>query len=1240
MTCLSCILRVCQINTGKRKLSMSLLFGYVVENNIDICLIQEPNMSEIVLREIPAAFDYFSPSFSSPLKPRVLIIAKRLHKFIRVAAADSRDSITVQSYLGCSRLFRFTSLYLDGLEDDPSTEMRRLVFLSSGCRVHVIGADSNSWASSWGGHPCGRSSAAQWSRGDCLESFLLTSNYHLCNPESFVPTFENSRGEKSAIDITLCTDPRLILDWCVNNFNFNGDHYAITFGVRTDSSMQTPQLFHNVKKADWNLAGAEVKRLLCDISSISLTSSFDEIDKYINSLVEAMKSAVTTASPVSANKSGRIGVKWWNAEIDRAHKECKRLRRAYSRTRCPFVKNDLRRARKVFVGLCDNSKQVLLRSIIERDPMRILKVHDAYKSRSGLSTIDGVLENNAEYAVKNLLVQDSHSTASQYDTESDVRRFLQRHSQLPFTADISSLSNKIKSAVQKLNATGAPGIDSLTPVIIKNLLKYILPSLELIFSICLARSYFPAIWRRGKLVVIPKPDRDPATIKSLRPLTLLSSLSKVFEFVLSFAINDHINEAGVFPTDMHGFIPGRSCDSLLYDFTCFVEEEIRADRAVVSVQYDISKAFDALWHMALLHVMIQFEFPVWIILIISSYLCDRSVLCEIGGTSYVGCAKYGVPQGSVLGPIMYNIFNSLLFIKLSALDFSSFGCCKYKLLAYADDNTTIISASNPRAAVAVVEAVAAVILEWASFGKLKLSHDKITCIFFGFARHDAIPHPVIDGMSVPFVDSAKILGVIVDRRLSWHKHLSEKCESVRRILFKLSKVLKLSFGLKPKTLLKLYPIIITSRLFHGIVAWCPALNFKVLCSMLQKLHYTFCRSIAKMFRTASGPLSQCVVGLPDILEVARSAVLTKFLHGYFPPLSQICNQNFDKINPNYYIKKSIDVLGFPLSACYEKKDYKTVTCDDRFKLNIMERSDAVAFKPPEGSILVASDGSKLSNGSSGCGFVISYDGCLIRQGHFKLSRFVSVYDCEIYGILAASRELRQVLISSPALRGKSVIFFSDSKQALKSCAANFQSHPAAITLRDCLADIDATSFSFMWSPARSGCELQTMADKLARESHDTNIYMESVFSKHLTKSICKANESRSLVDLQGRISIFCGSVAKEFFPNSSSFRAVNFIVRFKSFGPELGTILSGHNCLGKYLHMIGVRTSPACACGHITEDVEHFLLHCPLFASTRSVIASKHNILFPSALAEFTRSAKMLNVLRDYVVASKRLIPA
>lgn len=311
----------------------------------------------------------------------------------------------------------------------------------------------------------------------------------------------------------------------------------------------------------------------------------------------------------------------------------------------------------------------------------------------------------------------------------------------------------------KSNATGSDGID---PKFIKIIYPYISSFVCYIFNTILLRSTYPKSWKHSKIIPIPKNNSE------YRPIAILPFLSKVFEKLLNVQIRNYIHNNQLLSDFQSGFRPKHSCLTALQK----VSEDLRMniDKRYVSclVLLDHSKAFDTVDHeILLLKLKSFFNFSSHAHDLMSSYLCSRSQSVFIKGVSSKPLpVTRGVPQGSILGPLMYSLYSNDLPSQLNHA----------KIHMYADDVQIYISAPEIEFlnCVSQLNSDLKNVEVWAKTNGLSLNPIKSKCIIIGtksFIQPDDLSIK-LSNTDIAIVNNAINLGVIFNNRLTW-------CDQIR-----------------------------------------------------------------------------------------------------------------------------------------------------------------------------------------------------------------------------------------------------------------------------------------------------------------------------------------------------------------------------------------------------------------------------------------------------------------------------
>ena len=271
------------------------------------------------------------------------------------------------------------------------------------------------------------------------------------------------------------------------------------------------------------------------------------------------------------------------------------------------------------------------------------------------------------FIIDDELVEDPHRKASEL-----LKQYNSVHSSQPYSLDIvdtilsrpgaSGLDNveftevDIMESIRSLSNTSAPGPDGVPPILLKECCVEISTALLLIWTKSLDEHKIPEDLKKGIVIPIYK-GGDKSLPKNYRPVTLTSHIVKIFEKIIIKRITDYLSSINVWNVNQHGFRRGRSCLSQLLEHYQQIIDGLEDGSAVDVVYLDFSKAFDKVDHNILLDKLSSIGISRKLLQWIGSFLIGRkhAVLVDGHTTDYSDVGS-GVPQGSVLGPLLFLIY--------------------------------------------------------------------------------------------------------------------------------------------------------------------------------------------------------------------------------------------------------------------------------------------------------------------------------------------------------------------------------------------------------------------------------------------------------------------------------------------------------------------------------------------------------------------------------------------------------
>ena len=381
---------------------------------------------------------------------------------------------------------------------------------------------------------------------------------------------------------------------------------------------------------------------------------------------------------------------------------------------------------------------------------------------------------------------------------------------------INLTQDMVREKLAKLNVNKSCGPDDVHPHVLQRSASAMCKPLHIIFQMSLDRGECPTDWKIANVTPIHKKgDRtDPS---NYRPVSLTSQVCKVLESLVRSRVIEHLNENNLINEAQHGFREGRSCLTNLLEtleaWTQIIEEGDGIDVAYL----DFRKAFDLVSHKHLLFKMSRYGINGQILEWVKDFLSDRTQRVLIRGTaSSSQNVTSGVPQGSVLGPVLFLIFINDLPLKVLS-----------PLSLFADDSkifTRIVDKENEENVIAnsgsnILQQDLYNVLEWAKKWKMEFNVEKCKVMHIGNSNPKFKYN--MDGKELNETTEEKDLGILIDCKLDFGSHIKEIVGRANRMIG----MIRASFAcLNKKMFLSLYTALIRPLLEYCVQVWSPHLQ--------------------------------------------------------------------------------------------------------------------------------------------------------------------------------------------------------------------------------------------------------------------------------------------------------------------------------------------------------------------------------------------------------------------------------
>ena len=339
--------------------------------------------------------------------------------------------------------------------------------------------------------------------------------------------------------------------------------------------------------------------------------------------------------------------------------------------------------------------------------------------------------------------------------------------------DLAVTGSDVSILIGRMRTKVASGPDAISSRMLKGCAQSISGPLSVLFNTSLSTGRVPTAWKSSVIVPIHK-DGDPSLVSNYRPISLLSLSSKLLERLVHEALLVHVLEHGYLSPNQFGFRPGSSTTEAILAATRDWHESLESSASVACVFLDLSKAFDSLPHCLVLSSLGQVGVCGSLYNWFQSYLTGRRQRVVLdGASSSLQEVSSGVPQGSILGPLLFLLsVNSVFSVSLSY---------NAIIALYADD---ILLHKEIRCDLDLVafQSDVSLVVEWVHSVGLRLNSSKSKSLLISRKRQ---PPPLaieVDGVPIEPVHSFRYLGVIISEDLRWNLHIDAVCSKARRLL--------------------------------------------------------------------------------------------------------------------------------------------------------------------------------------------------------------------------------------------------------------------------------------------------------------------------------------------------------------------------------------------------------------------------------------------------------------------------
>lgn len=656
------------------------------------------------------------------------------------------------------------------------------------------------------------------SNGTILHNFILKNDIAVVGPQE--PThYPDSGNRPDVLDIALFKNTKQSIHMAVIQ-ELTSDHNPVILTYGDEVVTKDPAQKINTEHTDWEKFQQLLDSAIATANPI--INNKTDIDEHIDYLTQTVTEALHESTPqpktspktyldlppniMMAIRARNKIRKQWQRSRDKNMKTKLNTMTGEIQKMIQDHRNDKWNSKIESLNIKDHSIWKMTKAVLNI-PTKVPPLHGvngmAYSDQSKANAFADTLESTFT----------PHNDPSNIDAIEEVEEEVDRINDLTASAkDINIVTpREVRKIIQRLKNKKAPGLDLIPNQAMKHLTKKATVYLTKIFNSMLKLQYFSINMKKSKVILFPKPGKDQAFPQNYRPISLLTVISKIFERILLNRLQVHIDENNILNPEQCGFRQAHSTNHQLLRLTDKIVNGFNTNRSTGVIFLDIAQAFDRVWHQGLIYKLIKYNFPLYLIQTIQSYLSDRSFEVHHGSAiSTTRLIEAGVPQGSILGPTLFNLF-------INDLPQTP----QISLSLYADDTALVAQSLNGSLATKYLQTALDNLEEYYERWRIKINVSKSVAVLFSKKRGKKTKtgRLTLFNETIPWKKEAKYLGVTMDQRLTWSSHVRETTAKATKRLGMLYPLINRISKLSLNNSLTLYKSLIKPILTYACPIW-------------------------------------------------------------------------------------------------------------------------------------------------------------------------------------------------------------------------------------------------------------------------------------------------------------------------------------------------------------------------------------------------------------------------------------
>lgn len=1050
----------------------------------------------------------------------------------------------------------------------------------------IIGGDFNAHHLSWGSYKNENADSVFY----MLDEFDLTFLNTGCITRVACPP-----GQNSAIDLTLCSSSMALnMVWQTSNNTFGSDHIPIVCEykyVKEPADKSYKDILRGIK---WRKFAEIFTTHLQNQQQLSKNTPtcLEQYSEFLKILYESIEKSKNNNTTCKKRRQH-----WWDDECFAVFKE---RREAFKLLRTTGTKQAFLEHSR----MCAKVKQVFLKK--KRESW--YRFCESISSDQNMHSFWRMVRHYNNQSRSNNQINPQDINWPEVFLEALTPPWVPIQEPLffcsPNSIDLEYLCkqfsiHEFENALSNTKNTAA-GLDGLKYEVFKHMGLYAKYELLKIFNGIFRDGLVPFEWKNVKLIPVLKPNKDPRNINSRRPIKLLNCARKLFEKMIQVRLEWWVESNNILPCFLYGFRRNKSTSDCLNILISNIISAFKKKNSLVAVFIDLTSAFDNVRIDILCQKLQMLGLPAKMIKIIWELMSMNNVQVFLNGNtaSSIRTSFIGLPQGSVLSPILFNLYVMCMSECLSQ---------DVKIIQFADDTTIFISGSNVDKMENKLQQTLNKVYHWCFGNGLAISSEKSNIVTF--SNKHAQPHVTlnVNNVRIPVVAETKYLGVIFDRKLKLSSHNNYILAKANKSVNFIKMVTSTKWGGHPKTGTSLFQALVRS-----VLEYCPPALL-----LLTKSHFLKAERVQWLgLRSTSGCMKSTPTNALHILngvlplQLRLKWLQTKYylrcifkkenavldaiseLNQIWPDLvlSKIYNLS---IHTSSNVPKSWKLFNFEIVCNY----LQNVKIDTTYREEMLSHKSSLSNAQhqaifnkvmscyQESQHIIYTDGTKSEHYS---GFAAVHKNCF--SSNWSTSIATTIFENESYAILEALRHVLSTHSTGDVLLvcdSLSVINCIVSKKHV-SCLPN-----AILSIRESTIILQSRGqrLCILWVPSHVQIQGNEQADQLAATSTGATSYNNEDFGRSLrflkTKIILEwqtdwdsSNKGRYLYRTIPSVKL---EPLAKIIPSLSTRLQIGIFAR----------LYSGHTRTLSHLKRIGVTNDETCECRTATQDCNHIFFDCP-----------------------------------------------